>query len=154
MGEICWKNEWLDVVNKLNRKKCGPKMQVGYIPCVVIIHPVGPKHLWFEICCYDCCDIEKSKNDKLSKDLHDYNNANWVNVFNKTDKELLKILVRNDLDILVDMMGHTRNTRMNALQYKPAENQISYFVYASTNGLNGIAYSFTDKYANTPGTDK
>jgi predicted O-linked N-acetylglucosamine transferase (SPINDLY family) len=51
-------------------------------------------------------------------------------------------------------MGHTRNTRMNILQYKPAKIQISYFAYPSTNGLKEIDYRFTDKYASPPETQK
>ena len=51
-------------------------------------------------------------------------------------------------------MGHTRNTRMNVLQYKPARIIISYFAYPSTNGLKEIDYRFTDKYATPPETQK
>jgi predicted O-linked N-acetylglucosamine transferase (SPINDLY family) len=61
--------------------------------------------------------------------------------------DALQILINDNLDILVDMMGHTRNTRMNLLQYKPAKILISYFAYPATNGLNEIDYRFTDKYA-------
>jgi predicted O-linked N-acetylglucosamine transferase (SPINDLY family) len=66
----------------------------------------------------------------------------------------LKILINDELDILVDMMGHTRNTRMNLLQYKPARILISYFAYPATNGLKEIDYRLTDKYATPPETQK
>jgi protein O-GlcNAc transferase len=52
------------------------------------------------------------------------------------------------------MMGHTRNTRMNLLQYKPARIIISYFAYPATNGLKEIDYRFTDKYATPPETQQ
>jgi len=51
-------------------------------------------------------------------------------------------------------MGHTRNTRMNLLQYKPARILISYFAYPGTNGLKEIDYRLTDKYASPPETQK
>lgn len=155
--------ELIDIVNKLDRSSFTKKIRVGYISCDFIIHPVGfmfssilKNHNTenFDIFCYDCCDPEKSKNDILSKELHNYNNAEWRNTHNLSDKDLLEMIVNDKLDILVDMMGHTRNTRMNVLQYKPAKVQISYFAYPSTNGLDEIDYRFTDKYANPPETQK
>jgi predicted O-linked N-acetylglucosamine transferase (SPINDLY family) len=147
----------LEVANKLNRNKVSKsKIRVGYISCDFITHPVGfmfnsiiKNHNTdlFEIYCYDCCDTGKNIGDALSKTLREYNNAKWYDICNTSDKDALEIIVNDDLDILVDMMGHTRNTRMNLLQYKPARILISYFAYPGTNGLNEIDYRFTDKYA-------
>jgi predicted O-linked N-acetylglucosamine transferase (SPINDLY family) len=106
----------------------------------------------FELFCYD--NSSKSASDVTSKKLRDYNNAVWKSVYDKTDAEILTMMVEDNLDILVDMMGHTRNTRMNVLQYKPARILISYFAYPSTNGLLEVDYKFTDKYANPPNTQK
>ena len=108
----------------------------------------------FEIFCYDCCDTGKSIGDHLAKILRSYNNATWHDISQANDEVALQLLIDDNLDILVDMMGHTRNTRMNLLQYKPARILISYFAYPSTNGLKEIDYRFTDKYASPPETQK
>jgi predicted O-linked N-acetylglucosamine transferase (SPINDLY family) len=108
----------------------------------------------FEIFCYDCCDLNKRIDDHMSKKLRSYNNAIWHDFSSISDSDGLTVLINDDLDILVDMMGHTRNTRMNLLQYKPARILISYFAYPSTNGLNEIDYRFTDKYATPPEIQK
>lgn len=149
--------------NNNNTNSHPNKIRVGYMSCDFITHPVGfmfnsilKNHNTdeFEIFCYDCCDTGKKINDSLSAVLRNYKNAEWRNLSDTTDEEALKIICNDNLDILVDMMGHTRNTRMNVLQYKPATIQISYFAYPSTNGLKEIDYRFTDKYATPPETQK
>ena len=152
-----------NIANKLNRNKKEGKLRIGYISCDFITHPVGfmfnsilKNHNTndFEIFCYDCCDTGKSIGDHLAKILRSYNNATWKDLSQASDEVGLTTIIDDDLDILVDMMGHTRNTRMNILQYKPARVLISYFAYPSTNGLKEIDYRFTDKYASPPETQK
>ena len=153
----------VSIVDRLNRtnKVAGRKLRVGYISTDFITHPVGfmfdsilKNHNMerYELFCYD--NSSKSSMDVTSKKLRDYNNAQWRIVCDKNDGEILEMMVNDDLDILVDMMGHTRNTRMNILQYKPARILISYFAYPSTNGLNEMDYKFTDKYATPPNTQR
>jgi predicted O-linked N-acetylglucosamine transferase (SPINDLY family)/glycosyltransferase involved in cell wall biosynthesis len=157
-------NKLIELANKLNRKEISKnKIKIGYISCDFITHPVGfmfesilknhNKDL-FEIFCYDCCNIGKSAGDTTAQRLRSYNNAVWNEITDKSDEEVLEIIINDDLDILVDMMGHTRNTRMNILQYKPARILISYFAYPATNGLKEIDYRITDKYASPPESQK
>jgi protein O-GlcNAc transferase len=152
------KDELKEIVSKLNRDKIDTnrKIRIGYISCDFITHPVGymfesilKNHNInkFDIFCYDHCDPSKSTNDPISKRLRSYENAKWYQIFNKLDDELLKLMINDDLDILVDMMGHTRNNRMYVLWYKPARIMISYFAYPGTNGMEEFDWKFTDKYA-------
>jgi protein O-GlcNAc transferase len=159
----------LNIVNKLDRTKLSnnssesKKIRIGYISCDFLTHPVGymfhsilKNHNTndFEIFCYDCALLSRTQNDEISKKLRSYNNASWYNLENKSDEEVLTKMIDDNLDILVDMMGHTRNTRMNILSYKPARIIISYFAYPGTNGLESIDYKFTDKYATPPECQK
>ena len=152
------------IESQLNREKINrKKIRIGYISTDFITHPVG--HMFdsilknhnnkrFEVFCYDNSNQVVVKNDLIANRLRNYNNATWKVIEDKSDEEILHMMISDDLDILVDMMGHTRNTRMNILQYKPARIIISYFAYPSTNGLDEIDYKFTDKYATPPETQK
>ena len=154
----------LSIVNKLDRTKLsGNKIRIGYISHDFLNHPVGfmfnsilKNHdvKSFEIFCYDTCDKSKIKDDLIANKLRSYNNAVWKNINANSDAEALEILINDNLDILVDMMGHTRNTRMNLLQYKPARIVVSYFAYPGTNGLKEVDYKFTDRFATPPETQK
>ena len=154
------KDELNQIVSKLVRDKIvlseNRKIRIGYMSCDFMTHPVGymfesilKNHNTdlFEIYCYDHCDPVKNSNDPISLRLRSYDNAKWYQIFNKSDDELLKLLVNDDLDILVDMMGHTRNNRLYVLWYKPARIMVSYFAYPGTNGMNEFDWKFTDKYA-------
>lgn len=151
-------DELKQIVLNLNRDKIDKnrKIRIGYISCDFMTHPVGymfesilKNHNTdkFDIFCYDHSDPSKSSNDPISKRLRSYENALWYQIFNKPDDELLKLIVNDDLDILVDMMGHTRNNRMYVLWYKPARIMVSYFAYPGTNGMDEFDWKFTDKYA-------
>jgi tetratricopeptide (TPR) repeat protein len=156
----------INITGKLNRNQIitnTGKIRIGYISTDFISHPVGymfdsilKNHNTnnFEIFCYDNSNQEKASNDVTSKKLRSYNNASWRVIENKLDEEIIQIIVNDNIDILVDMMGHTRNTRMNVLQYKPARIIVSYFAYPSTNGLKEIDYRFSDKYATPKSTQK
>lgn len=132
------------------------KIRIGYISTDFITHPVGymfdsilKNHdtTKFEIFCYDNSNQQRAVNDLMANKLRNYKNATWFVIENKPDNEVLSQMVNDNLDILVDMMGHTRNTRVNLLQYKPARIIISYFAYPATNGMKEIDYKFTDQYA-------
>jgi predicted O-linked N-acetylglucosamine transferase (SPINDLY family) len=155
----------IDIADKLNRMQIinNSKIKIGFISCDFITHPVGfmfnsiLKNINinnFDIYCYDCCDIGRSAGDETAKILRSYNNASWIDFSNINDNDALTIIINHNLDILVDMMGHTRNTRMNLLQYKPARILISYFAYPGTTGLKEIDYKISDKYATPPETQK
>jgi predicted O-linked N-acetylglucosamine transferase (SPINDLY family) len=154
------KKELNQIVSKINRNKINlsdnKKIRIGYISSDFMTHPVGymfesilKNHNTdkFEIFCYDHSDETKSSNDPISLRLRSYKNAKWYQIFNKPDEELLDILVNDDLDLLVDMMGHTRNNRLYTLWYKPARIMVSYFAYPGTNGMDEFDWKFTDKYA-------
>jgi predicted O-linked N-acetylglucosamine transferase (SPINDLY family) len=157
-------NKLINISDKLNRNKIiNNRIRIGYISCDFITHPVGfmfesilKNHdiNTFDIFCYDCCDTGKKIDDVTSKRLRKYNNATWRDICDINDEDALTIIVNDDLDILIDMMGHTRNTRMNLLQYKPARIIVSYFAYPATNGLKEIDYRITDKYASPPESQK
>lgn len=158
---------WMKYIKKDNNIIIQPnniiktKINVGYISTDFCTHPVGfmfesilKNHNtdMFNIYCYD--NSGKSSTDIINKRLRDYMKATWYNIDNITDKQVLDIMIKDDLDILVDMMGHTRNNRLNIFQYKPARFQVSYFAYPGTTGIPEIDYKITDKFASPPETQK
>ena len=153
----------IKLMNKLSRKKINldRKIRIGYISTDFTTHPVGfmfesilKNHNLdrFEIFCYD--NSPKSHIDPTSIKLKNYNNAKWTNIVELNDEQALTEIINDNLDILVDMMGHTRNTRINLLQYKPARILIEYFAYPETTGVKEVDYKISDKYATPPNTYK
>ena len=60
------------------------------------------------------------------------------------DKAL--VVYQQELDILVDLAGHSRDNCLPVLGYKPAPIQISGIGYFATTGLQTVDYFLSDKY--------
>lgn len=57
-----------------------------------------------------------------------------------------KEIRRNEVDVLVDLSGHTSENRIDVLRLKPARIQISWCGYLASIGLEEIDYIVADKY--------
>ncbi len=65
--------------------------------------------------------------------------------------EAAAALVRDrKVDILVDLAGHTANTRLGVFMRRPAPVQATYLGYPGTTGLTSIQYRLTDAWADPP----
>ena len=71
-----------------------------------------------------------------------------------TDKEIADLVAKDEIDILVDLAGHTGNTRIYALAYKPAPIQVTWLGYPDTTGMSQVDYRLTDSIADPPGSEK
>ena len=63
----------------------------------------------------------------------------------RSDREVAQILFDLDVDIAVDLKGHTEQARPAILAYRPAPVQVSYFGYAATMAADFIDYILADR---------
>jgi protein O-GlcNAc transferase len=63
------------------------------------------------------------------------------------DREVAQLLLDLDVDIAVDLKGHTEQARPAILAYRPAPIQVSYFGYTATMGVDFIDYILADRVA-------
>lgn len=67
-----------------------------------------------------------------------------------TEQQAAKIIAEDDLDILVDLAGHSVGSRPLILAYKPARVQITHPGHHGAIGLEAVDYKLTDPYADKP----
>jgi predicted O-linked N-acetylglucosamine transferase (SPINDLY family) len=75
----------------------------------------------------------------------------WFSTIGESDDRVAQQVYADQVDILVDLAGHTVNNRLRVLALKPAPVQVTYLGYPSTTGLSQINYRFTDQWADPPG---
>lgn len=71
----------------------------------------------------------------------------WCNFRGWTVEQTAEQIYQDEIDILMDLAGHTANNSLPVLALKPAPIQISGIGYFATTGLKAIDYFLTDKYS-------
>jgi protein O-GlcNAc transferase len=69
----------------------------------------------------------------------------FIDVRHKNDQDIAEFVHQLEIDIAVDLMGHTQNGRPGIFARRPAPVQVSYLGYLGTIGANFIDYIIADK---------
>ena len=84
------------------------------------------------------------KNDEIKNRISNSFDK-FVDVNSKSDKEIYKLSKDFKIDIAVDLMGFTQNSRFNIFIQRCAPIQVNYLGYPGTSGANCIDYLIADK---------
>ena len=68
-------------------------------------------------------------------------------------KEQAQAIRAQDIDILIDLAGHTGHNGLMAMAHKAAPVQISWLGFPATTGLTSVDYKFTDEITDPPDAD-
>ncbi len=131
----------------INKNK---KIKVGYISADFRIHPVSivlarvielhDKNK-FEIYGYSLKKEEDEMTIRLKKTFDKF-----VYIGDYTDIENINLIREDNINIAIDLMGYTKNARMNLFANRIAPKQISFLGYPGTSGSDTIDYLIADKY--------
>lgn len=69
----------------------------------------------------------------------------FIDMSGKTDKEIAQRLRAEEVDVAVDLGGHTDGGRPGVFVLRPAPVQVNYLVYPGTSGSPAIDYIFADE---------
>ena len=93
------------------------------------------------------------KHDAVTKRLQ-RNRVNWRNIQGRAPRTAARLIAEDQIDILFDLSGHTQDSCLPILTYKPAPIQISGIGYMNTTGLGTVDYFLSDAVCLPAGDEK
>ncbi|KAJ1394538.1 O-GlcNAc transferase, C-terminal [Sesbania bispinosa] len=76
----------------------------------------------------------------------------WKDIYGIDEKKVANMVREDQVDILVELTGHTANNKLGMMACRPAPIQMTWIGYPNTTGLPTIDYRITDSLADPPET--
>ena len=124
------------------------RLKIGYVSADFQRHPVGFFFLPlvrshdshnFEIFCYTDTRRPDELTDQIKQAAH-----HWRSTVGISDKDMADLIQADQIDILIDLAGHTANNRLLVFARKPAPLQVNWLGHVNTTGLATMDYRITD----------
>jgi len=77
----------------------------------------------------------------------------WKPLVGLSDAAAAAQIQQDEIDLLIDLSGHTAGHRLLLFAHQPARVQLTMFGYPATTGLKAIRWRISDPIADPPGTD-
>lgn len=71
-----------------------------------------------------------------------------------SDDDAAQMVIRDGIDILLDLSGHTAHNRLMVMARRPAPVQVTYLGYPDTTGIPAVGYRLTDELADPMGQER
>jgi len=142
-------------VSYRNNRTSDRRLRVGYVSPNFYMHsvayflqPLLARHSRkvVDIFCYANMESYDDKTKELAQ-LADH----WRDIKKLDDSEVARLVASDEIDILVDLAGHSADNRLGVFSLKPAPVQVTYIGYPATTGMLAMDYRFTDDLADPPG---
>ncbi|MBW4488998.1 MAG: tetratricopeptide repeat protein [Trichocoleus desertorum ATA4-8-CV12] len=155
-----WAEQYADPLTQaaaphLNDRNRDRRLRIGYVSPDFNAHPVGffigsvlaaHDHANYEVFCY----ANLTAADGLTEQLRRFADR-WRDIISLSDEQVAELVRQDQIDILVDLAGHTAGNRILVLARKPAPIHVTYLGYPNTTGMSAIDYRFTDTWADPVG---
>jgi predicted O-linked N-acetylglucosamine transferase (SPINDLY family) len=137
-----------------NRREADRRLRVGYVSADFMRHsirhvvePVLAMHdkAQVEVYCYSM--VVKADDVTARMKTHA---DHWRPICGMNDAEVARLIRADEIDILVDLSGHTAGNRLLVFARKPAPVQATWAGYCNTTGLEVMDYLITDRYLSPP----
>jgi protein O-GlcNAc transferase len=100
----------------------------------------------FEIYCFSNVPKPDDVTERFKK-----LSTHWREITGKSNDEVEKIIREDEIDILIDLAGHTADNRLQVFARRVAPVQVTYLGYPGSTGLKEMDFRLTDAWADPPG---
>ena len=140
----------------LDARRGHDRIRIGYISPDLRTHPVGTlvrplltayDRTRFAVYCYaKCAEDGLSQEFRTAVDM-------WHNISGMAAEETAALVHSDEIDILVDLAGHTQHNALPVLAHKPAPVQVTGIGYFNTTGLATVDYMLSDVHVDPAGAE-
>ncbi len=147
-------NQHLSVLKELkkytNQSLPDKKLRIGYISpdfkkhsCAWFIEPLLSHHNKdkIEFFCYS----DVINQDSVTNNFKNIAN-HWRDIHGSSDEKVAELVYNDNIDILVDLAGHTAKNRLGVFAKKPAPVQVTWLGFPASTGLKTIDYKLSDRW--------
>ena len=133
------------------------RLRIGYVSndfathsVALFLEPVLARHdrARVEVFCY----ASVARPDDVTRRLQACA-EHWRDVLQLTDEQAARLIRADDIDLLVDLGGHTAHSRLGIFLHRPARRAASWLGYPATTGLAAIDCRIGDSTADLPGAE-
>lgn len=134
------------------------QLRIGYLspdlrmhPLVSFFEPILESHSTdkFDVFCY--ANVEKP--DSVTARLQ-AKSPHWRSTFGVVDADVVTMIMHDQIDILIDLAGHTADNRLTVFAQRAAPVQVSMLGYLNTTGLATMDYLVSDEIRDPPSEDQ
>jgi predicted O-linked N-acetylglucosamine transferase (SPINDLY family) len=139
-----------------NSRDTGRCLQVGFVSADLYHHSVGNiiepilAHLagYPQLSLHAYCN--SAVDDVVTQRIREHF-AHWHFIVGMSDAALAEKIRADDIDILIDLSGHSAKNRLQTFARKPAPVQVSWIGLPGTTGMSAMDYYLADRFFLPPG---
>nr|WP_241262850.1 tetratricopeptide repeat protein [Parahaliea mediterranea] len=134
------------------------RLRIGMVSAGFRIHPVGQMitsaiealpHEQFELFAYSMSDQDDALTERMRNRVD-----HWLSITHLSESRLSERIRQDNIDILLDLCGHTEGSRLRAFAARPAPLQVKWVGgLINTTGLASMDYLISDKVETPEGVD-
>ncbi|NJD37873.1 MAG: tetratricopeptide repeat protein [Geobacter sp.] len=141
-------------MRSVDRAEMSKKLKIGYLSPDLVDHPVG----WLLEPIISLSDRERFTTILYDVHMRDYPPKDglrracdvWRDCRCLSNEQLTELIIQDDLDILIDLAGHTGGNRFPVLIGRLAPLQVSWLGYFNTTGLPTMDWLLADPFSVLP----
>ena len=99
------------------------------------------------------CYSDAPRPDNITSRLREFASA-WRDVSELNNDALSQLIRQDEIDVLVDLAGHTASHRLGLFARRAAPIQVTYLGYPNTTGVPAMDYRLTDAWSDPEGNER
>ena len=141
-----------------NERDPDRRLRIGYVSPDLRVHVVAQAllplltahdHRAFEIFCYAQVPHPDAMTERIAAQAH-----HWRSIVGLSDQQVAELVRQDQIDILVDLSGHSAGHRLRVFARRPAPVQITWLGYPGSTGLHTMDYRITTPVLDPPGVSE